>query len=808
MKPIFSALLALALHAPAAQAEGPTYIGAERQLTVTPPRVEEAEIRVDGHLDEALWRDAARLTGFTQFDPAEGAPASERTEVLVFYTPSALYVGVRAHATTPGRIRATLAERDRILRDDHVQILLDTFLDRRRAYAFYVNPLGIQQDGIHNEGAGRRGGDRTDFSPDFIFDSRGRLTPEGYEVEIRIPFKSLKFPSTATQSWGINVVRKVAATGAEESWAPLSRGNPSRLAQSGTLVGVRELRPGRLFELNPTATGKREGAADGEGGLARDDFAPDFGLNARYGVTSNLTLDATLNPDFSQIEADAGQITVNERFALSFPEKRPFFLEGADIFSTPEPLVYTRAIVDPIAGVRLTGKVGAFNLGYLGALDESPLRSGSRYAPEPSRALFNVARLQRDVGAGSSLGAVLTDRTTGAEFNRVAGLDGRVRFGGIYTWQFQAAGSWTRAWAPDAGGEGIAVVGDSTVAVATRDRAGHLLQTSIDRTGRNWGFRMQAKDIPGDFRTESGFVRRTGVTDFFLFTRLTFYGKPGSLVESWGPNLMANRIFDGRGFWRGDDAAEGSATVRMSASLRGNNRVEVSASERFYTLDPARYARYAFVDASGATRTGEEAVRPLHRLEGLRGFSVQGRSSYFKSFSADAEVKREETPIFAEGTRGEEWSAQGGVELRPTDALRLDGSVRRSRIFRAEDGSLYSDATIPRLKLEYQLTRSVFLRAVGQYTVEEVDLLRAPGGAPYLRGGAPFRLRRGRAVGAETVQHNPLRVDLLFSYQPSPGTVVFLGYAREMVDDGAYRFAPLEPRADGVFLKVSYLFRS
>lgn len=782
------------------------YSGADHRLDVDIPRVEAADVRLDGDLDEPVWAEAAVLNGFTQFEPAEGAPASERTEVLVFYTPSALYVGVRAHTADPSRIRATLAQRDRILQDDHVQIFLDTYLDRRRAYALYVNPLGIQQDGIYSEASGAKRDERTDFSPDFLYDSRGRLTADGYVVEVRIPFKSLKFASAPTQRWGINVIRSLAATGAEESWAPVSRDNPSRLAQSGTLAGMHDLHPGRLFELNPAVTGKREGIAEG-GVLRRGDLAPSFGGNVKYGVTSNLTLDATFNPDFSQVEADAGQITVNERFALSFPEKRPFFLEGADLFATPEPLVYTRAIVDPLAGAKLTGKAGAFSLGYLGALDESTLGSGgSLYSPDRRRALFNIARVQRDVGKGSSLGVVATDREVGGEFNRVAGVDGRFRFGGVYTWAFQAAGSWTRSWAADPAGAAVADVGGTATRVSTRDRAAHLAFTSVDRSGRRWGFRLQARDIPEDFRSDAGFVRRTGLTELFGITRISVFGKGGARLENWSTWLSANRINDGRGFWRGEDPVEGSVSLRTNFALRGNNRVEASYSDRFFRLDPARYARYSYADAAGTTHTGEELLRSLSDLRGLRGVSLKGSSSYFKTVSLDAEVKREETPIFAEGTRGEERSLQAGVGVRPTDALRLDASLRRSRILRA-GGSLYSDATIPRLRVEYQLTRSVFLRAVGQYSVEETDLLRAPGGEPYLRDGAPFRVRRGRIVAADEVQSNPLRLDLLFSYQPSPGTVIFLGYGREESDGGAYRFAPLEPRADGLFLKASYLFR-
>ncbi|CAN5858513.1 hypothetical protein BH23GEM3_BH23GEM3_10160 [soil metagenome] len=784
------------------------YHGSQHQLAVDIPRVAEATITLDGDLSEPHWAYAAVLTGFTQAEPVEGASASERTEVLIFYTPAALYIGVRAHVSNPSRLRATLAERDKILRDDHIQILLDTFYDRRQAYALYVNPLGIQQDGIHSEGAGRRREERVDFSPDFLFQSRGRVTSEGYTVEIRVPFKSLKYGTADPKSWGINVIRSIAATGAEESWAPLSRGNPSRLAQSGTLVGIRDLRPGTLLELNPTLTGKRDGNLQ-DGRFQHGGFEPDAGLNLRWGLTSNLMLDATLNPDFSQIEADAGQITTNERFAISFPEKRPFFLEGTEIFATPEPLVYTRTIINPLAGAKLTGKMGGLAIGYLGALDESTLTGGTlSYAPAPQRALFNLVRLQQDIGSGSSVGLLVTDREAGDEYNRVSGVDTRVRFGGVYTLQLQAAGSATRMWVPEEGARDTARIGESIVAVAPRELAGHLLHTSVDRTGRRWGFRLQMKDIPHDFRAQSGFLRRTDVTDFFWAQRLSFFGPPGSVLEGTTTFVTGNRIYTGRSFWAGGEADEGSIGSRTAFSLRGNNRISVGYSNRFFVLDPVRYAAYQFTDSEGVVRTGESAVRPNREMRGLDGFSVDLNSSYFKTVSVGAEAKWEEVPIFAEGTRGEEWSARGELGLRPTDALRVEASLSHSRLFRSESGSLYSRATLPRLRLEYQLTRAIFLRTIGQYNLAETDLLRAPDATVYLLSGEPFRIRRGRFAAADAPQTNPLRMDLLFGYQPSPGTVVFVGYGREMEDREAFRFSPLEPLADGLFVKLSYLFRN
>ncbi len=795
------ALLSTALHT-APPADSAVYSGADRQLAVSVPRIAEAAVRLDGDLGDAVWSQAAVLTGFTQTEPVEGAPASERTEVRVFYTPAALYVGVRAFAKDPSRIRSSLAERDKILRDDQVQILLDTFYDQRRAFAFYVNPLGIQQDGILNEGGARRREDRADFSPDFLWQSRGRLTPEGYTVELRIPLKSLKFAGGRTQTWGINVIRSIAASGAEEAWAPLSRGNPSRLAQSGTLQGIHGLRPGRLVEVNPTATARRLGTT-GSHGFARGELEPDLGVNLKYGLTSNMTLDATINPDFSQVEADAGQITVNERFAISVPEKRPFFLEGGDIFGTPEPLVYTRTIVDPSAGVKLTGKVNGFSVGYLGAVDESPLAARGGFAPRGERAVFNIARVQRDVGSGSSIGALLTSRETGDAFNRVLGVDARFRFGGVYSWQLQGAESWTRAWRPDPAGLDSAGAAGSRVAVATHERAGHLLHTAVDRSGRRWGFRLQARDVPQEFQSQAGFVRRTALTELFAVNRFTSFGRAGALLENRNVFLLLNRVYDGRDFWRGERAAEGSASVRTSLSFRGNNRVEASYANRFFVLDPSDYAAYS----APGVGTGEALVAPIRELSGLHGFSLSGNSSYFKTVSAGVGTEWQQTPIFAEGTAGRQWSVTGEVALRPTDALRVEASLRRTRISRERDGSLYSVATLPRLKMEYQLSRAVFFRAVGQYAVEEVDVLRTPEGLPYLRNDAPFRVRRGRRVVEDEAQLNPLQLDLLFSYQPSPGTVIFLGYGREVYDRESFRFSGLELRSDAFFLKFSYLFR-
>ena len=243
------------------------------------------------------------------------------------YSPNAIYFGIRAHAT-PGTVRATLADRDRIDNDDWIQIYLGTFNDARQATVFGVNPLGVQMDGAAVESTNRGGGGFSglasgrlvpDLSPDFIFDSKGRLTAFGYEIEVRIPFRSLRYQSANTQNWGLHVVRRIQSSGHEDSWSPAKRSAASFLDQSGTLVGLNGLHRGLVMDLSPVVTGRVDGAHGGDG-WSYDGHRPDAGGNIRWGITPNLTVNATVNPDFSQIEADATQFQIDPRQTLFYPK--------------------------------------------------------------------------------------------------------------------------------------------------------------------------------------------------------------------------------------------------------------------------------------------------------------------------------------------------------------------------------------------------------------------------------------------------------------------------------------------------------
>src|SRR6185503_18083398 len=345
-------LLAALLAALALQDSSVVYDGRTKRINVDIPRIDTV-VEIDGNLDDAVWRRAARLTGFSQYQPVDGLPAIEPTEVLAFYAGDAIYFGIKAREIHGNVVRATHANRDNIDSEDQIQILLDTDNARQIAFLFGVNPYGVQQDGTRSStfaggagGASATGGGfrninplegSVDLNPDYLFESRGRLVEGGYEVEVRIPFKSLRYQDDKVQSWGIHVLRRIQHSGFQDTWAPAVRANANFLAQSGMLNGLRDMKRGLVLEATPTLTGRADRAANIGNGREYQQRG-ELGGDLRWGIRQNLSLNGTINPDFSQVEADVGQVLLNERFALFYPEKRPFFLDGLELFDSPNQL--------------------------------------------------------------------------------------------------------------------------------------------------------------------------------------------------------------------------------------------------------------------------------------------------------------------------------------------------------------------------------------------------------------------------------------------------------------------------------------
>ncbi len=771
-----------------AQDSGHAFSGRDDQIRVTVPRSSASAV-VDGRLDEPVWATAARLTGFSQYQPVDGRPAEEPTEVLVWYAPDAIWFGVRARELHGDVVRATSANRDNIGSEDQIQVLLDTYNDHRVAFLFGVNPLGVQQDGTRSDqfsgGAGGSSGagggvgmnpmdGNVDLNPDYVFESKGRLVPGGYEVEIRIPFRSLRYREGAVQNWGIEVLRRVQHSGFQDSWAPAVRANASFLGQWGTLTGLHDLHRGLVLELTPTSTGHLNGSADAAGHWNYGSSA-DAGGDLRWGITQNLTLNGTANPDFSQVEADVGQVLLNERFALFYPEKRPFFLDGLERFDVPNQLIYTRRIGDPDGGLKIAGKVAGTDLAALAALD------GRSQSATGSEVFAGALRLRRDLGRSSTLGFVGTDRVDGRDYGRLLGLDARIYHSRLYFIELQAVQSWTRR--------------DSTSA------RGPLLEAVWDRTGRNWGFHYTVRAVSPDFDAAVGFVNRTGVLDFSTFNRLTGYGRRGALVEQYGAFIGFERIFDYAGPSRGP--IEGSESISPSAIVHGGWQLNGSLRRAFFSFDSAAYYGYSVAQpaSAGPPAIDTVAFATLGTMRDLFGWSLSVTTPTWRLITATASASGGSTPIFSEASRGRQQRYALAVDLRATSHLRLSMQVTELTISRSRDGSRFSNERIPRLKLEYQLTRAIFFRFVGQYTARERDALFDSAGNPILVDTTRTPVR------AAPTASNELRMDLLFSYRPTPGTLVYVGYGSTLDEADAFRFRDLRRSADGFFGKVSWLFR-
>jgi hypothetical protein len=772
--------LAVAASVAGSGPEAKAYDGSAGDLSVPTPAVERARISVD-----VSWQSAALLHSFTQYEPVEGTPASQRTEVLVLVDAEAIYFGIRAFDDDPTGIRATLAERDGFGRsDDFVRLVLDTFDDQRRAYVFTVNPLGVQHDGVWNEGgsAGRRGGgfgSPIDDNPDFIWESDATISEEGYFAEVKIPFKSLRFPEAEVQAWGLQVIRKVQRTGFESSWAPITQNTANRLTQSGKLTELRSLDPGLFMEFNPVLTGNRFGSYDSDAGrFVHGDPDADFGMNFSYGVTSNLTLDATYNPDFSQVEADAGQISVNERFALFFPEKRPFFLEGTEIFGMPKQLVYTRSIANPVGGAKLTGKMGSLNIGYIGAVDQS------FDAGEPNT-VVNLMRVRKDVGASSTLGAVYTDRTVGGDdYNRVAGADARLVLARRYTLTFMGAASRTET--PDDQG-----------AAAT----GRMVSARVERAGRAFSFNAEIEDTDADFDAGSGFFRRVGDTQVQSRVAYNWFGKRGSFVEQIGPSIELEGFWDHDDFWAGRGMEEAKAQLGWRFSFRNNITFWGQHARTRFSFDPEAYEGL-FVEQGVDEYT---PFRPDQSLfAGLGSTTVSLWFNNWERVRGNVRATWSETPVFTRGVAVEPASAFSGnvsLNLYPTRALQAEVGLRHTILDRA-DGTEYSNATIPRIRAQYQFSRSFFVRGIFEYSNQERASLIDPA------TGRPLAScdDEGCALRDGSDAHD-FHIEGLVTYEPSPGTVFYVGYSREMEDTEAFRFRQVRPTADGLFVKLSYRFR-
>lgn len=709
------------------------------------------DITIDGNIGEAEWRRGTPISLPFEAFPGDNVPARVATTCLLTHDAERLYVACRAQDPTPERIRAFITDRDDVEGQDRVGITIDPFNDARRAFEFSVTPLGVQSDGVFDQ----RSEEGTDTSWDAIWASAGRITDGGYEVELAIPFRSLRFPSTgAAQTWRVFAWRQwPRSENVQFRSARLDRSNSCQLCQANLIRGFAGVTPGANVELVPTVTSSH--AADrasvrdrtlGDGRLSGEP-----GLDVRWGVTTDLALNATLNPDFSQVEADAAQLDVNERFALFFPEKRPFFLEAADLFATPLRAVFTRKIVDPVFGTKLSGKLGSNALGAMVAQDEVtaltiPGNASSIDTVVTRSHTAMVARFRRDVGASSTVGVLYAGREGQGYYNRVGGFDGFFRPVAPLTLEWHYLRSLTDY--PDQLASARGQREDAFGGDAFRGRA--VFNT------RHWRFITLFETFDPGFRADQGFVNQVDMRRTNVWGTRRFWGGPDMFFTAlhlngggWHEERLDGRL-NQQGVW---------FNLYFEGPLQTSFWINPDLAREFY--DGVTYDLTRVWSGWSAQPTGELRLGMDLNLGDAVDYS-NGRKAFRVEVAPSADI-------------------------RLGRHLALRGSHRMQRLSTA--GQRIVTATVTEGRAVYNFTPRSYVRALLQYR----------------------RTDRNAALHDDSVdpRSTGLSSQLLFSYKVNPQTVFFLGYGDDRIgttEEGG-DIIPLTQMRRTLFVKLGYAWR-
>ncbi len=795
---------------------------------------------IDGKLDEGEWTQASVFKDFIQFRPGDNVAASMPTVAYIGYDAKYLYIAFHAY-DDPSKIRATVAKRDSVFGEDNVRVYLDTFNDQRRAYVLGWNPLGIQADGIYTEGQD------LDLSVDVVMESKGALTADGYVVEAAIPFKSLRYEAGKGKIWGIHLWRNIDRLNDEmDSWVPMSRDNSSTLNQAGHVTGLEGISTERTLELIPSLTVSETGTrarilSRGQiaeqrrlglnpldnGKLVNQPIGLDPGLTMKYSITPTVTLDLALNPDFAQVEADTTVVTANQRFPIFFPEKRPFFLEGADIFTTIISAVNTRTISDPDIAVKLTGKQGRNSFGLLLASDNAPgnYSDERRFDPEllpeqrfiDKNSYVGVLRLKRDIGADSTIGMLATTYNFIDKHNDVAGFDGHFRLNKTTTFTAQVLASLSTRF----------FFYPNEDASAKRTENGLVYAFSLSDDGRNWGYEYSGVGRTRFFREDVGFNRRFNTNNQSLFVRYQSTEKPKAKLINWRAYNAANTNFN----WQGHSQNFNNET-QLQLNFRHQSFVGGGIEEGYERLTEEEFGAtregFAAHNAANPKLTGV-SVPPCLNYESDPTLSaaVRAQLSPCTFFGSDTErsVRRKTAYFFGGATpskkynvfllnvfnrgvfdydfgasesyprvspvallygpdapldpgAGNEWRVEASFNYKPLDTLNLSLDYNKDRLTRRDNKRVAFDDNIFSMRGTYQFSRFTFLRVRADYSTLAARL----------------------------------RPQVLLGWTPNPGTSFFAGYNDDLNRNGFNPFTgQLEPglRRNGrtFFIKMSYLIR-
>jgi hypothetical protein len=511
--------------------------------------IENSSVEIDGALDELVWKQLPKIKNFVEIHPRSNVKPKVQTEAMIFYDADNLYIGFVCYDNEMNKIRSTINERDNIFNDDIVGISFDPYREGKQAFEFFVNPEGIQGDLLWYSSG------KEDETYDAIWYSAAKKLYDRWTVEIKIPFKSLRFPSNEIQTWNFHVFRIHPRESREQiSWVPIFRDDPTLYHRSATLKGLRKLTSGNNVEIMPFVVGSQFGKLSDET-VSNSEFKNEkikgqIGVNFKYGFTSNFTVDLTLNPDFSQVEADAGVIDVNNTYAIYYVEKRPFFIEGKHIFTTPFNIVYTRSINNPLYAFKATGKFADYEIGFISAYDKKtpfilPFEEFSDYFLTSRQSFSNIFRVKKSLWNDSYLGFILTDREvrSGNEtifdidgFNRVYGLDGNIRFLKHYAFQFQIVNSNTKEITSNEY-ERVGMWESKTFQLDGEKFSGLAFGIKLRRNAELWNFSISYDNVSPNARAELGFVSRNNYRTLSTSQSFSFYPNM-SIINKIEPSLF------------------------------------------------------------------------------------------------------------------------------------------------------------------------------------------------------------------------------------------------------------------------------
>ncbi len=728
---------------------------------IYPFKIEQGSINIDGNPDENEWSNGKLLTNFSEVEPGNNSKPEVDTEARILYDEDYLYVSFVCKEKNIKQIRKTLTQRDNIFNDDFVGIMIDTYSEGKNAYELFVNAYGIQGDLLWNSDGNE------DINYDAIWYSEAEIKNDRWTAEIKIPFKSIRFPNKDIQNWNFHLLRtRPRDNRYQYSYVKINRNSPTLFTEHGKLKDIKNIKGGNNFEILPYVLGSQASYLS-DSYNAQSDFINEkikgrVGFNLKYGITSNLTADFALNPDFSQVESDAGTISVNRTFALFYNEKRPFFNEGSNIFNTYLTTVYTRSINDPLFAVKLTGKIGLNEVGYISAYDRQtpfivPFTEFSDFLSTDRKSLSNIFRFKRSIlGNESFVGLILTDRQVNKEgdskfldvdgYNRVAGIDGNIKFLENYYFQFQFLRSFTRE-IHDTNYNNEIIFGDEdlTGKLDGQYLAGNGMYLTFRRSAESWNFRVTYEDASPNMRRDNGFIFNNNYRTFSTSQSYLFYPKSDIFLRI-EPQIYAAARYD-------YDFKPMEYFLSPSVWMRLVNQINI-------------FTRYFVVNNEVFRGKYHQDVRRAY-FEISSSFSDNIRGG--ASIEAGRYIIRDDNSRIGYGTELYLWGT-----IKPVNRLSVSFNYNYFELSESYRGEKLFAGYILRNTNNLMFTKDISLRLINEYNSFD--------GSLYI---------------------NPL-----LSYRPNPFTIFYLGMTHSYMELDDINYKAKSTLTDRqFFLKMQYLFR-